>query len=73
REELKPAATKRVTRSLVLEKIAEAEKIEVSDAEIDTEIENMTRGAITRLGARQGLPTLNELTKRYQELYSEQL
>ncbi len=33
----------------------------------------VARGAITRLGARQGLPTLNELTKRYQELYSEQL
>ena len=40
-EELHPLAGKRVTRSLVLDKVVEAEKIEVSDAEIDTEIENM--------------------------------
>jgi len=45
REELRPLATKRVTQSLVLGKIAEEEKIEVSDAEIDTEIENMTKDA----------------------------
>jgi len=45
REELRPLATKRVTQSLVLGKIAEEEKIEVSDAEIDTEIENMTQDA----------------------------
>ena len=45
REELRPLATKRVTQSLVLGKIAEEEKIEVSDAEIDTEIENMTKAA----------------------------
>ncbi len=45
REELRPLATKRVTQSLVLGKIAKEEKIEVSDAEIDTEIENMTKDA----------------------------
>jgi len=45
REELRPLATKRVTQSLGLGKIAEEEKIEVSDAEIDTEIENMTKAA----------------------------
>ena len=44
-KELRPLATKRVTQSLVLGKIAEEEKIEVSDAEIDTEIENMTKDA----------------------------
>ncbi len=43
REELRPLATKRVTRSLVLDKVAEKEKIEVSDSEIDTEIENMVK------------------------------
>jgi len=43
REELRPPATKRVTASLVLGKITEEEKIEVSDSEIDTEIENMTK------------------------------
>ena len=41
REELRPLAAKRVTRSLVLEKVAKEEKIEVNDAEIDAEIEKM--------------------------------
>ncbi len=45
REELHPLATKRVIRSFVLGKIAEGEKIEVSDSEIDAEIENMMEGA----------------------------
>ncbi len=45
REEVRPSAIKRVTRSLVLSKIAEEEKIEVNDSEIDTEIENMTKSA----------------------------
>jgi trigger factor len=40
-EELRPLATRRITRSLVLGKVAEEEKIEVNDSEIDTEIENM--------------------------------
>lgn len=43
REELKPLATKGVTRSLVLGKVAEEEKIEVSDSEIDAEIEEMIK------------------------------
>jgi len=45
RKELRPLATERVTRSLVLGKVAQEEKIEVSDSEVDTEIENMTSGA----------------------------
>jgi trigger factor len=43
REELRPLATKRVNRSLVLEKVAEEEKIEVSDAEIKAEMEKIAR------------------------------
>jgi len=43
REQLRPAAVKRVNQSLVLGKIAEEEKIEVSDSEINDEIENMTK------------------------------
>jgi len=43
REELRPLATKRVNRSLVLEKVAEEEKIEVSDAEIKAEMEKVAR------------------------------
>lgn len=42
-EELRPLATKSVIRSLVLGKIAEEEKIEVSDSEVDDEIENMIK------------------------------
>ena len=38
-------ATKMVTRSLVLGKIAEEEKIEVSDTEIEADIEGMVRSA----------------------------
>ncbi len=45
RKELHPVATKRVTGSLVLGKIAEEEKIEVSSPEIDAEIKNLTKGA----------------------------
>ncbi len=45
REELSPLATKRVTHSLVLGKIAEEEKIEVSDTEIEAEIEGMVTNA----------------------------
>lgn len=41
REELRPGATERVIQSLVLGKVAEEEKIEVSPAEIDAEIEKM--------------------------------
>lgn len=43
REELRPAATKNVTGSLVVGKVAEAEKIEVSDSDVDAAIEGMTQ------------------------------
>jgi len=45
REELYPLAVKRVTWSLVLEKITEEEKIEVSDSELEAEIESLTKDA----------------------------
>ena len=44
REELRPMATKRVAHSLVLGQIAEEDKTEASDSEIDAEIENMLQG-----------------------------
>ncbi|MBE9513182.1 MAG: trigger factor [Chloroflexi bacterium] len=44
-EELRPLATKRVIRSLVLGKVSDEEKIEVSGPEIDAEIEDMIKGA----------------------------
>jgi trigger factor len=45
REELRPLATRRTVWSLVLGEVAKVEKIEVSDSEIDTEIESMTQDA----------------------------
>jgi trigger factor len=45
REELRPIASKRVIRMLVLGKVAEEEKIEVAPAEIDNEIEKMVKDA----------------------------
>ncbi|MFC1934299.1 hypothetical protein ACFLXX_04075, partial [Chloroflexota bacterium] len=45
REEIRPLATKRVTQSLALGKVAEEEKVEVSGAEIDTDIQNMVKDA----------------------------
>ena len=44
-EELRPQAIQRVIRSVVLEKIAEVEEIEVNDSEIDDEIERMVKDA----------------------------
>jgi trigger factor len=43
-EELRPVAVRNVNASLVLSKIAEEEKIEVSDEEIKNGINNMVRG-----------------------------
>jgi trigger factor len=45
REELHPLAVKRVTWSLVLEKVTEEKKIEVNDSEIEAEIESLTKSA----------------------------
>jgi trigger factor len=45
REELRPLATKRVARSLVLERIAKEEKIKVEDAEIHAELERLVQSA----------------------------
>jgi trigger factor len=42
-EELRPVATKNVAASLVLGKIADEEKIEVTEADIENGISNMTR------------------------------
>jgi len=46
REELRPAATRNVTASLVISQIAELEKIEVSEAEVNAEVDNMVRSAV---------------------------
>ena len=43
REELRPLATKRVKSSLALEEVTEEEKIEVSDAEVNAELEKLAQ------------------------------
>jgi len=45
RQELHPLATKRVTGALLLSKVLEAEQIEVTEAEVDEEVEAMAGGA----------------------------
>jgi len=45
REELRPVAAKRVTRYLVLGKVAEAEKIEITDEDITAELEKLVQGS----------------------------
>jgi trigger factor len=45
REDLRPSATERVKRSLVLGRLADSENIEVSAEEIDAEIERLVAGA----------------------------
>jgi trigger factor len=45
RDELRPEASRRVTESLVLAKVAEQEKIAADEAEVDAEIEKMAQGA----------------------------
>jgi trigger factor len=43
-EDLRPIATKNVTASLLLEKVAEVEKVEVTEADIDERLDNMILG-----------------------------
>ena len=45
REELSPLATQRVIRSLVMREIADSEGIEVTDSEVDNEVERMLKDA----------------------------
>jgi trigger factor len=73
REELRPEAEKDVRGSLVLEKIAEAEKIEVSDEELDETIREIAQethesaaALKTRLTRDGGLDTI-QFTRRTQK------
>ncbi len=43
REELRPVAEKSVRQSLVLTEVARAEKIQINEADVKTEIETMTK------------------------------
>lgn len=60
REKYRTLAAQRVTSSLVLDKVAEAEKVEVGDSEIDAEIERMTRNAGDRKDEQKKLLNSSE-------------
>lgn len=45
REELRAEATQRLVRSLVLDEVMEAEKVEVTDSEVEEEVERMAANA----------------------------
>ncbi len=55
REEMRPSAIKRLTQSLVLGKVAEEEKIEVSPAEIETGIDEVVQNAGERVEEWRGI------------------
>lgn len=68
REELKPVAEKRVVRTLVLEKVAEEEKIEITEPEIDAEIDKMAKGPAGQAEEMKklfNLPQSRESIKRF--------
>lgn len=53
RQELRPIAKKRLVQSLVVGKLAEEEKIEISSAEVDNKIEKIANDSEDREKARQ--------------------
>jgi len=67
-EELRPTANQRVVRSLVLGELAEAEKIEVTDADIDAEIDKMLKDAAEKAAEMKSffsLPEARESIKQF--------
>jgi len=53
KQELRPTAQKRLIEGLVLEKLAEEEKIEINSSEVDNKIDEITNGAEDKEKARQ--------------------
>ena len=67
-EELRPTANQRVVRSLVLGELAEAEKTEVTDADIDAEIDKMLKDAADKADEMKSffsLPAARESIKQF--------
>jgi trigger factor len=62
KQELRPIAQKRLIQSLVLGKLAEEEKIEISSSEVDNKIAEMTNDAEDKEKARQffSLPQIRQ-------------
>lgn len=66
KEELRTLAEKRLQRGLVLDKIREAEKIEISDTEVEEEIEKRSRASAKPDEAKEiyARPEVKESLKR---------
>jgi trigger factor len=62
KKELRPIAKKRLTESLVLEKLAEEGKIEISSSEVDNKVDEITNDAEDKEKARQffSLPQIKQ-------------
>ncbi|MGA8848686.1 MAG: trigger factor [Dehalococcoidia bacterium] len=62
KQELRPIAKKRLTESLVLGKLAEEEKIEISSSEVDNKVDEITSDAEDKEKARQffSLPQIKQ-------------
>jgi len=62
KQELRPIAKKRLTESLVLGKLAEEEKIEISSSEVDNKVAEMTNDAEDKEKAKQffSLPQIKQ-------------
>ncbi len=71
REELRPIAQRRLKQSLVLGKLAEEEKIEISPSEVDNKVTEITGGAEDQEKATQffSLPQVRQQIE--QSLYTE--
>jgi trigger factor len=61
REQMKPQAEERLNTMLVLRKLADVENIEVSDEDVEDEIENLisTTGGESETAMKQALSTAN--------------
>jgi trigger factor len=61
REQMKPQAEERLNTMLVLRKLADIEKIEVSDEEVEAEVDNLisTTGGESEAAMKQALSTAN--------------
>ncbi|MCJ7669223.1 MAG: hypothetical protein MUO61_01750, partial [Dehalococcoidia bacterium] len=62
KQELRPIAKKRLIQSLVLGKLAEEEKIEISSSEVDNKVDEITNDAEDKEKAKQffSLPQIRQ-------------
>ncbi|MCD7982468.1 MAG: trigger factor [Clostridiales bacterium] len=69
-EQVRPEAEKHIRQDLVLDAIAEAEKIEVSDEDVEAEIENMAKMYQMEVEQLKGYVTENERENMKQDIAS---